>query len=666
MNDLTEVGSEPLREGLPIGEGAQLLALLSAPDIELATLAACWHAFAQTGRAGSLELYQKLSKAFLESNAPLLAFDVTRAGLEHEPKDLVLRLRQGLALARSGAVERANELAITLRAEGHRDNESLGLLARTHKDLALIAPDQPTRDRHLGVAFDIYNATFQRNESYWHGINAATLSVLCGDFSTAIKLAGAICDQLQSKLPVPEGDERYWMLATLGEAELIRGHWQDAVASYKKAVTVGKAGLLATTRKQARLLMNHRPDDDGLREEARAAVEACFEHPRVVAFVGHMVDQKNRRNERLPGHLSDRFGVEISAKLEKLGKVVGYSSAACGSDILFLEAVQTAGFETHVVLPYNREDFARDSVVFAGEKWRDRFNAVLARAVKVTMVSPHQSLSWGSVSYDYANRVLTGLALIHAKELDTEFATLAVWDGMEGDGLGGTASVVKRWQVRQKQKVAIIDPKEVMEKAKYQPRRSNGSAPSASSRRTSLHGATEVRATMFIDVVGFTRLTEEQMPGFVEHFLYQVGAMAAVSPDRPVVQEPRGDGVFFAFDSIAKAGRFALDVCARVRGIRWKDYGLPEDFRVRIGLHAGPVYHFLCPFTKQLSYTGHHVNHAARIEAITVDGEVYASLGFAALASEEFINDFHCEYAGLVALPKQYGTFPVYHLHRHG
>ena len=379
-----------------------------------------------------------------------------------------------------------------------------------------------------------------------------------------------------------------------------------------------------------------------------------------------MVDHQGRTNERLPEELTGAVGQIISDQLEKLGKVVGYSSAACGSDILFLEAVQNAGGETHVVLPYDQEKFARDSVAFAGSHWQERFAQVFAKAVKVTTVSPHQKLSWGSVSYDYANLVLTGMALTHAKQLDTEFTTMAVWDGKEGDGLGGTASVVKRWQDRHKQKVVIIDPAKVMKEAKYKSRRSSASAPSASIRRTALQGATEVRATMFVDVVGFTKLTEEQMPAFVEHFLYQVGAMAAVSPDRPVVQEPRGDGVFFAFDSIAKAGRFALEVCERVRGVRWNDYGLPEDFRVRIGLHAGPVYHFLCPFTKQLSYTGHHVNHAARIESITLEGEVYASLAFTALASEEHIADFHCEYAGLLPLGKNYGTFPVYHLRRRG
>jgi hypothetical protein len=126
-----------------------------------------------------------LSKTFLDKDAPLLAHDAARAGLTHAQNDLELRRRLGLALARSGAFERANRLATTLYEDGHRDDESLGLLARTHKDLALIARDRPTRDRHLGAAFEIYNATYQRNGSYWHGINAATLSVLRGDLATA-------------------------------------------------------------------------------------------------------------------------------------------------------------------------------------------------------------------------------------------------------------------------------------------------------------------------------------------------------------------------------------------------------------------------------------------------------------------------------------------------
>ncbi len=50
--------------------------------------------------------------------------------------DVRLRQLQGLALARSGALERASEILEQLRAEKHADEETLGMLARTYKDRA--------------------------------------------------------------------------------------------------------------------------------------------------------------------------------------------------------------------------------------------------------------------------------------------------------------------------------------------------------------------------------------------------------------------------------------------------------------------------------------------------------------------------------------------------
>ena len=82
----------------------------------------------------------------------------------------------------------------------------------------------------------------------------------------------------------------------------------------------------------------------------------------------------------------------------------------------------------------------------------------------------------------------------------------------------------------------------------------------------------------------------------------------------------------------------------------------------RIALHAGPVYRFNDPLMRKFSYTGSHVNQAARMEPITPPGEVYASQAFAALVAAEGRGDFSCEYAGQMNLAKNYGRFPMYHL----
>ena len=49
-------------------------------------------------------------------------------------RDLALRQLLGLALARSGARERAHQVLRTLREEGHHDSETLGILARTQAE----------------------------------------------------------------------------------------------------------------------------------------------------------------------------------------------------------------------------------------------------------------------------------------------------------------------------------------------------------------------------------------------------------------------------------------------------------------------------------------------------------------------------------------------------
>ena len=118
------------------------------------------------------------------------------------------------------------------------------------------------------------------------------------------------------------------------------------------------------------------------------------------------------------------------------------------------------------------------------------------------------------------------------------------------------------------------------------------------------------------------------------------------------------------FDCVRDAGLFALELSERVKHIDWTKHKLPETLRMRIALHAGPVYKCTDPVTESLNYTGTHVSRAARIEPVTPSDQVYVSQGFAALVSYERIKDFACDYVGLTALDKNYGTFPTYRILR--
>jgi predicted Zn-dependent protease len=125
------------------------------------------------------------AELYLRQGEPLLAYNAVQDGLRVSPGNLRLRQLQGLALARSGDVERANQLLSDLAAEGGADAETLGMLARTHKDLALKTTNAARRAVHLQSAFGIYYQAYEAarkgaaaSDAWYTGINAATIAVL--------------------------------------------------------------------------------------------------------------------------------------------------------------------------------------------------------------------------------------------------------------------------------------------------------------------------------------------------------------------------------------------------------------------------------------------------------------------------------------------------------
>jgi class 3 adenylate cyclase len=599
----------------------------------------------------------------MELGEPLLEYDVVTEGLEHWPRDVRLRQLQAHALLDSGATERAAAILQELQAEGQNDEETLGWLARTHKDLAASAPDRAAREIHLRDAAAAYLDAYRRTGKYWTGINAASMALLLGDKERAGALALEVRDLCIEELVALEqtGGNRYWPLATLGEAAVIQGEWSEAEEWYTQAAEAGrgKFGQLKTTRRQARLLIEYLGADAG-------AIDRCLRIPRVVLFAGHMVDRPDRTAPRFPPSLERAVQEAIRERLEKLDAGVGYASAACGSDLLFLEAILERGGEAHVVLPYDREQFREDSVeVISSADWGARYRSVLERATRVVPAS-EQRLEGSSLSCEYANLLLHGLASIHAAQLETELTPLTVWDGLPGDGPDGTASIVERWR-KLRYVVEWINLTEIRQQGFPEPAAPRrGAAPRrrASSRAGASEFATRVMAMLFADAVGFSKLTEAEIPRFVQYFLGSVGQLLGAVRHAPVFRNTWGDGLYFVFADVRDAGLFALELRDLVSGTNWLEKGFSRNLSLRIGLHAGPVYQCTDPVTGRISYQGTHVSRAARIEPITPPNQVYASEPFAALAAAERASEFACQYVGMTPQAKGYGTFRTYHVHR--
>lgn len=573
-----------------------------------------------------------------------------------------MRQLQALALARSGASRQANAILLQLAAEGHEDEETAGLLARTYKDLWTQSADPGEQRTFLERAFRQYHAAYRTTGGYWSGVNAATLALVMGNREEARRLAARVrsqCLALQASSG-PDADP-YWIAATLGEAALLHEEWNEAEDWYSRAGTLGQGRLgdVVSTRRNARLILRHLGIDS-------SRVDACLAVPAVVVFAGHLIDRPDRRPARFPAALEPIVRDAIRARTAALAPGFGYASAGCGGDILFLESLAELGAEAHIVLPYGPEQFREDSVdLVPGADWVERFERLLAGATEVIIAS-EQRMGAGPVSHEYGFRMLDGAAAVKADELETDLVALALWDGHAGDGRGGTASAVEHWR-RLGRRVEIIDPAALAAPASSLRSVDTGAAPS---QEPAGHGGArrgydpQIVGLLFADVRGFSTLTDHEIPLFVEHLLGTIGAELSGARRPPLLANTWGDGLYLVFEGVEETGEFALRLCEAVRSTDWRAVGFRSDLGLRIGLHAGPAYACLDPVTGRPNYIGAHVSRAARIEPVTPPGEVYASRAFASLARSEGVRTFGCAYVGQMPLAKSYGTFPTYVVHR--
>ncbi|MEW6733318.1 MAG: tetratricopeptide repeat-containing protein, partial [Acidobacteriota bacterium] len=300
--------------------------------MDLTALLEIWRARIPRRWAQSPEIYRQLAARILKLGEPLLAYDVLAEGLQQQTQDLRLRQLLALALARSGATQRANAILNQLLHEGHIDSETLGILARTHKDFALMTNDPIEWQTQLRTAFWFYHRGYQVTQEnngvgdYYTGINAAAMALLLKERAIANKLAmdvRKIClEKLNNNI---SEDDSYWLPATLGEAAVILGDWAQAEDYYHQAAEQAQAKVadLVATRRQARLLAEFLSGD-------RQRFDDCFRIPQVVVFAGHMIDQPGRLQPRFPSQLEPAVYQEIAKQLDRLDAGFGYASAACG------------------------------------------------------------------------------------------------------------------------------------------------------------------------------------------------------------------------------------------------------------------------------------------------------------------------------------------------
>ncbi|MGB0597787.1 MAG: TRAFs-binding domain-containing protein [Rubripirellula sp.] len=667
-------------------------------ELELGMLLQIWNARSDDDRAWFCqpELYRQLGRRFLKLGEPPLAREVALTALElsvddgsGEPftpwdQDVELRQIYGLALARSGSPTPAQKVLSKLQDEGHVDQETLGILARTYKDQAFsLGITSENRRQLLEISLERYRSAHQSTAGFWTGINVATLLRLLDDGEESERVAIQVRSQCQADLDrvTAEGvpvAQTYWHWATLGEVALSQGDFEEAARHYTHAQTLAKLnyGDLNVTRRHARWLLDYWIHRGDLQEEDRAKLDQWLPISPVVAFSGHMIDAESRQKPRFPDAATADVDTAIRQWLVQQQAFIGYSSAACGADLLFQKAIQDFGGESRIILPFDVEPFRQQSVAFAGPKWNSLFDEVINNATQVIIASPQRTRGDG-IAFEYANLVLHGLATLRATELQGENCEpigLTVWDGGPGQGRGGTAHVVKQWQdlgmevhqidvSRYGEPISSI-PSQPAPAVELPVLKNPSSLDAQVFDESDATTDTRVMAMLFGDAVNFSKLDEHQVSQFIEHFMHPIGNIIRRYEETNVVRNTWGDGIYLVFDHVREAGLCALEICEftreQIARNAWGKHRLPRNLNMRIALHAGPVFGCVDPITGIKNYTGTHVSRAARLEPKTPPGEVYASEAFAALCSQYRVREFKCEYVKQLSWAKHYGSFPTF------
>ena len=305
----------------------------------------------------------------------------------------------------------------------------------------------------LQGAFDEYERTHQASPDPYPAINVAATALWLDKPEISRARAMEARRSLEAK---PQAKLTHWDWATLGEAAMLTGDTQSALGFYEKAVALepSHGRDIAVMRRQARRNL------DALKAP-RDRFEIVLAVGGVACFTGHRVDEPGRQPPRFSRARVAIVASCIRKALDHANVRFGFSSAAGGADILFIEQLLARGGEPTIFLPFPAEDFVSTSV---GGEWRERFYAVLARpevTVHVIEAAKPADPALENAAYARCNARIQAAAVEAGRVYDETPVLIAVLrQGEEEAKTGGTAEAVRQWEEQLSGKLVLIDPQE--------------------------------------------------------------------------------------------------------------------------------------------------------------------------------------------------------------
>lgn len=162
----------------------------------------------------------------------------------------------------------------------------------------------------------------------------------------------------------------------------------------------------------------------------------------VLALAGRRIDSHGAKVRVFPYENAEKVQGRIAHLLQEKNVRVLVCSAACGADILALEAAEHLKVRRRVVLPFEPEHFRETSVVDRPGDWGARFDQVIAAAQKARDLV-ELGLPVEEQSYVQANYAILAETLRLASESATRAGMALVWDGQAKEAVDYTVQLGK-------------------------------------------------------------------------------------------------------------------------------------------------------------------------------------------------------------------------------
>ena len=586
------------------------------------------------------ELYSEAADRLIRAGHPAVALDLAQARStvaeattgDPVPEGPALRDKLVLAAVRGGNPDLAGRLLAPLltAARDPITDMPTGLrvevLCRNGRVLKDQSRHHPDRLPLAAAAYEegaaVPGAADLPDRGVYPLINAATLWRIAGDTDRATRFAAEVVRRVEPLAPAAKAAGDYWTMASLAEAYVLTGRHEDATNWYLAAVAAargrGNTGDIVSIRSNLLRLR-----DAGATEDP---VWIADHIGNVLVFAGHMVDAPGRAVPRFPNDPAMIAAVDaaIRAGLDGLNATVGFSSLASGADILFAEAMLARNAEVHVVLPFDRAEFLTESVHFgrpddpAYGTWAERFECVWAAipAAHRHFATTEPYLKANTL-FELVNMFMQGLAVLRAGERLVDPIALVVLDPGSSPGVGGTKHFLDTWRSTDR-RAEVIDLAALRTGvSKPDTGRTVSAGPLPPSHRPN-------KALLFADVAKYSGIYERDLPDFLAEYAGFLRRVFDTDVGRAAdYANTWGDGLHLVYNDPADAAEFALTLleAAGRGGVDWARYGLGDAAPVRVAVHYGPV--FAVPDVLRpgkVSYSGQHVNRAARIEPVTLAG----------------------------------------------